>query len=253
MTPKFSFAGTCNRPHIWPKVFAALEQNDSDFEVILCGDVGPDYELPAYARWIEARVKPAQCAEIAMRECRGELWSVLVDDLEYSPGCLDEAWARYSASADGNVIVSPLYHNPFDYPGQSPEELTRWAQRFDVRDPNSPPIPVQGFIPAVVATAIGGFDRRFVAVQQDVDWFMRAQAHGGARVEFLRNGTVTERNDWSGPHVPLSSRHHFQHDRPLVESLWVRAPGTPFGWERTSELDPFGGDLLTGNQGRVEP
>lgn len=240
MRPTFSFFGTCNRPALWGRVFAALEQNRADFEVIACGDVAPDFELPPYARWIESRAKPAECAEIAMRECRGELWSILVDDLEYSVGSLDEVVARYAAASDPDLIVSPLYHNPFDYPGQLPQELTSWAQRFDTRDATSPPIPVQGFIPWHVARAIGGFDRRFEAVQMDVDWFMRAQARG-SKVEFLRHGVVTERNDWSVSTAggSLSGRYHFQHDRPLVLSMWRRAPEVAFGWERTSPLEPF--------------
>jgi hypothetical protein len=248
--PAFSFFGSCNRPRLWPLVFAALEKNDIDFEVICCGDVAPEFELPHYARWIHATVKPTQCAEIAMRQCSGILMSLLVDDLEYSPGCLDEAWRVYQDSDYPWPIITPMYYNPFDYPGQSAEELTRWAQRFDTRDVNSPPVPLQGFIPAHVVHAIGGFDRRFIAVQNDVDWFMRAQARG-ARVTVLRHGFATERQDWAGPGATLSNRYHWQHDRPLVESMWKRSSDVPFGWERTSPLEPFEAADRYQNEGAV--
>lgn len=253
--PLLSLGGSCARPELWPRFLDALSKNGVPFEVVLCGPRAPLEPLPPFARWIEATTKPVQCLEVAWRALSGELLSTVTDDLEYSPGALDAIWETYCARRDAgepDAIVSPLYHAPFDFPGQSAAELTAWAQTFDQYQ-RKPPIPVQGFIPAYKARELGGFDRRFVGVQADVDYWLRAQV-AGCRVHFEPRAVATERTDWCVGFKRLSSRYHWQTDRPLVCDLWRDGgPTDGIGFERTSPLEPFidDGRLCTFDQGKT--
>jgi hypothetical protein len=224
MRPQFSFFGSCARPEFWPAVLDALRQNRATFECVFFGPKAPDFEAPEL-RWFESDASPIECWERASLCSRGELLSLIVDDYQYSPGCLDEAWERWdSAGRDPKLIVSPRYvlHGV---------DRTQHQMRFVPGDFSSPVMPLGGFFEREFYHSLGGADRRFLGVAADVDIAMRAVIEHGAWVEFLEKGTVVERRDWQpADYVSLSDRHE-QTDHVLLRSIWAREGNT---WRRTS-------------------
>lgn len=219
MRPRFSFFGSAVRPEFWRRVVEALDQNESDYEIVFRGNVppAPDQECPQI-RWTYDDSSATECWELASRECSGELVSLLVDDYEYSPGCLDECWERWNAGGrDPMHVVSPRYV-------------------LDGEDRTSPGMPVGGFYERGFYRSLGGADRRFAGVAADVDIAMRAVFERGARVEHCGPGHITERRDWYAPEYTSLSQKFESTDHAFIQQLWVLDGN---GWRRTAALEPI--------------
>jgi len=173
----------------WLRFYDSLKDNEVNWEVVFCGNVKPDFDLPENFKWIYADVKPAQCYEIAARHCRGELIGWTCDDATYRnihngqpQRNLDRAYQYYKEANDKNAIVS--MHTIED-------NRDVWHQHyFFGKWTHTPVMAPMALMNREVFHEIGGYDKKFVGAQAENDIVMRVFEIGG---QVIRG---TEDRDW---------------------------------------------------------
>ena len=88
--PKFSFIAPAIRDYYYEDFYNSIKSfNSVSFEIIFVGDKKPLRQMPDNFHYIETRVKPSQCFEIAARRAKGEFLVMTGDDMRYNKGCFD--------------------------------------------------------------------------------------------------------------------------------------------------------------------
>lgn len=208
MCPLISIISSAIRTEYWLKLYSSLTDNDTPFEIIFTGDRRPNFPLPNNFKFIYTTVKPVQCVEIAFREAQGEFILNLPDDITLlSNKVLDKLLQEYKTLSDKSIL-SCVYC----LPNRDSTEM----HRFEERDSSSPVMPVGGFLNRKLWNEIGGIDRRFIGLYWDLDMAMRLYEMGG-NVVLSSNVFITENN----PHSSLYKRVGANHDRILLDNLWL--------------------------------
>jgi hypothetical protein len=211
--PKISIFASANRPQNWLDLYESVGENYVEFEIVFVGPVEPNFLLPDNLHFIKSLVKPAQCAEIAFRNTRGDLVMNIADDCFFvTKNPLDNLYECYKNHGNDELIVSCRYV----LNGQDQSDK---AHRFCVDSVNSPLVPLGGLMSSKLFRDLGGIDRNFIAVMWDLDIAMRVHALKGTVIlsdvyldeEKSRGAGSTLCSDW------------WNHDRLLLESLWTNS------------------------------
>ena len=210
--PKISIFASAHRPQNWMFLYDSLRDNKIDYEIVFVGPNKPDYQLPDNFRFIQSFVKPAQCFEIAFRNCTAELVMAIADDCVFkTPKSLDHLYEIYKSYNNEKIIVSCRYI--LDGIVQPEDE-----HHFISSDMTFFVMPLCGLMSRKLFTNIGGIDKNFIAVMWDLDVAMRVYALGGDVI--MSDVYVHELKARSAG--SLLCNEFWAHDRGLLETLWKK-------------------------------
>lgn len=224
-----SLCASAVRPHLWGSLIESLKNNDVKYELVLVGDVPPDFELPPFVKYLNSPVKPTQCWEAAIRHSSGKYVSITADDAEYLSGALDnmvsfmdnktfDEVGAFQTIENGNLIT-----NDHMYKGK------RMAPFFVFhRD---------------YYKYLGGADQRFIGGMFENDIIMRVWEDGGS-VEICPNAYVSVDHLKKHNATSKSCEWHWKYSFPLLEELWQNPD------KRKDSLLPYNDkDILISSQG----
>jgi len=201
------------RTQLWQSFYESIKgTNQVDFEIIFAGPAVPDFPLPDGMRHIKTDVKPGQCFEIAARAATGEVLLQAVDDVVYSPGAIDMMYEAYSRESD--VMITAHYAiDAVDY--------TAYQNLLGQPSDDFPLLPVCGMFSRELYHGLGGADRRFSAMQWELDMYMRMCFHG-IRTVFVDAvcSEVTAVQQATPTGLRLGNTY-WEGDRALILRLWT--------------------------------
>ncbi len=233
MKPKISLVMSAARPQWWDRLIFSLRFNEVAHEIIFVGPNEPTNHLPIHAKYIKAKVKPAQCYEIGLRAAKGILVGWTADDADYNhPGlkcanALDIIWKEYLEAKNHKLILAMSTYED----GNNVSE----QHRFIFGDVNTPRMAPLGFINREWLKKLGGYDRNFLCGQSENDVVMRGLADGGD-VRLLKESKVYLHH--GSCHGDYPFRSGYDSDREYLESCWMNGDKT-ISASRLKEFMPF--------------
>ena len=257
MNPIVSIYGPAINVHFWSNLYERLCKNSISFELVFCGPETPPSNFPSNFRYIQADVKPAQCAEIARRHCQGEFLMVSGDDVFPNEGFLDNMYKTHLAAGNENCVVScRLRSRPGRKKSKSPINRLSTSYRFFFKQKQSPYLALCPFIKKTIVDEIQGIDRNFIALCWDADITLRVVERGGF-VRFCEEAHIYELHK---PANRLSLRHAAQ-DKETLDKMWcmdhetakTKSPtlfhpavynGHMVSKHRLRAVDPFSDELI---------
>jgi len=210
VTPIISIFVPSNRPWYWERFCGSLNTNGTPFEVIFVGPKPPTYDLPENVHYINSAVKPAQCAEIGFRACKGEYCMFALDDIMFGAGTLDILLEVFKSLDREDAVVSCL-----PYLNDVPLNTNRY--RFWDRHKNSPITPICGLYKTSVVEKLGCVDKNFIATFWDIDLSMRLYVSGG--IGIFCPGTVA--NEIVPKDIDRLCSYGYKLDRPTLDYFWT--------------------------------
>lgn len=217
-----SVYGTSNKPYLWRKMYEGIVKgNHIDCEFIFSGPEKPvDWDLPSNFKWLKTNVKPMQGQQASYLECQGEYIMCVADDTTSASwldgkGFLDVLYEKLieemESQGHDKIVMAPKFKDRGRTFGQP------FIRSGDCRGPNL------SLISAIMKKSfmddIGGFDKRFIAPYGHIDVAMEMWARGGYLGK-TRHAVVNE-IDYGENRI---CQNVMNHDRPLVNSLWMRPP-----------------------------
>lgn len=224
---KVSLFASAIRSKLWAELFLSLEGTSVEYEVIFAGNAKIQ-EMFLFQDYIPtANIKPAQCYEIARRNCTGEVVVWMADDCEFKGNIIGKAYDYWKAQANEKLILS-----------LQTEESKIWQNmnyhRFFGGDDNGTPLmaPI-GMASRAFIEELGGLDRRYVCGQYENDLVMRAMLAGG-KVEIfgdkssyveinhheksISSGETTQKQEYE--RRPFASGYGI--DRSVLQKSWCK-------------------------------
>jgi hypothetical protein len=232
---KFSLCASGIRPEIWHNLLDSLRSNDLKYEVILAGNVKPQFDVSKYPelKYIYSATKPSQCYQICFNEAQGELVSWSADDAIYPPHALDEMYGFFKSFNNRKLVVA--FRTVEDG-----RDITEW-HRLRGKDPNAPRMAPFGVMDREFFNELGGYDRNFICGQSENDVVMRVYEAGGE----LQIAPVPVIVNHQKAHTDTVFRSgYFMEDRKVLENCWIRDgiiqqkrlyPFEPFSKENITE------------------
>ncbi len=233
---KFSLAASAIRPKIWQELLNSLRNNDLKYEVVLCGNVSPEFDVSKYPelKYIYSPTKPAQCYQCAFNESKGELVSWGSDDSTYPPHALDDMYAFFKSFNNRKLVAA--FRTIEDG-----RDITEW-HRLRGRDPNAPRMAPFGVMDREFFNELGGYDKNFVCGQSENDVVMRVYEAGGelqiSKVPVIVNHQKA--HDSSGT---VFRSGYFHVDRAVLESNWIL--NGVIQSKRLTPFEPFSKENIT--------
>ncbi len=245
--PKISVVATAARPNLWKQIYDNYNTSKIEFEMVFVGPNPPDYELPSNFRYIKTHVKPAQCAYIAAVNACGEILHLSGDDIAVSDGLLDKIYETYQKSGDYKVRISPRFYMNGG-PDSGGTDATDTHAYLIYGHANTPLSPKVGCAPSFsrrLFDELGGYDTRFVASCNDLDFAVRAHLYGSELV--YMEGTFV----YELPRIPSYSPGMWTNDYGVLHGLWVDPQKVEFITDKRGEVNRYemGDDILTVSQG----
>ena len=232
---RVSVYGPSRRTEWWPGLCQMLTTPSIDVEIILAGPNVCSVPLPSHFKQITTSVKPSQAAEIARRACTGDYIINIADDCTFPKDMLTTFVDRYEKLSDKNIMLSAF----FGFKGQHIIN----AHRVDYLDPQSPIMPVSGFLSKELDDTIGSIDKNFIALYWDLDLAMRLCQLGG-HVQ-LEKDILFQEDDSKQTGTGLFDRY-VERDRAYFDRLW----GNGKSATRALPVEPFDDtDILLCSQG----
>ena len=177
---KISIFASATRWKLYPTFMDSVIDTSVDFEVIFCGPNPEEVTAPIvrkyfpYFRYIQSEnIKPAQCYEIARRECIGELIHWTSDDCEYTKDLLSRAYYYWESLNDRKLLISlQTVEN-----GMFCDMNRHWF--FKNHHNKTPLMAPLGVMSRDYLECLGGFDCRYMCGQYENDVAMRVLSDDG--------------------------------------------------------------------------
>lgn len=218
------------RHHLWDEFMISLQSNQQSFyEVVFAGNLDKFQVRPYLKKYPNLKyihtgdIKPAQCYEIARRNCSGELVMWVADDCEFSDGLIYNLIGKWMEIDNDKAIISVKTNED----GKN-NDLN--DHRFFGGNVNTPLMAPLGVMNRQYLDILGGLDRRYLCGQYENDIVMRVLEDGGEVIKYEegcvfinhleKHGKGT--NFWTG----------YEIDRTVLENSWViggyKHPDKPF-------------------------
>ena len=238
---KVSIFASAVRTQLWLPFYEGLKAtNKTEFEIVFVGPYAPSFTLPDNFRFIQAGVKPAQCFEIAARNCTGDALLQTADDIVYTPGALDLMYEAYMTEPGKIMSTCKYYSDDADF--------SEYQNLLGNPSDTFPILPVCGMYSREMYHRLGGADRRFQAMQWELDMYMRMWA-AGIKTMFVDGRAIEVYS--VAQHTPNGLRlgnTYWEHDRKMILSLWTI--NGEVGTTRNDKVEPFSDEnILIVNQG----
>lgn len=175
------------RPKLWESFLKSLENTIVKYEVIFAGNAdNPIYLYNDKVKYFFTKnIKPAQCYEIARRECTGEVVVWVADDCEFPNNVIGHAY-RYWKSQNNDKLILSIQTKESGYNLPEGTLFDMNLHRFFGGVNNTPLMAPLGMMSRTFLNELGGIDRRYVCGQYENDIVMRAYTKG-ATVEIFGN------------------------------------------------------------------
>ncbi|MFW9991918.1 MAG: hypothetical protein ACFFD4_07640 [Candidatus Odinarchaeota archaeon] len=244
------------RTDYYMRLYESINQSGIPFELIIVGHEPPQYSTPDNFKYIYTTVKPSQCVEIGFRESKYDLVMPVADDEVFHGESVKNIYLKYVKMNNPRALVSYRYV----LQGKDISSGLLPANRYYVWEPTSPLAPLCPIMSKKTWQAVGGVDRRFIALYWDLDLAMRVFEYAGLpAVEthaWLADDAFCEEVGQSadGGEHSLYEKYGPSHDRIILDSLWT-TPGhrglfSNIHMKRLAPVEPFEDkDLLTVTQG----
>lgn len=218
-SPKISIVASSVRHWLWMEFMRSLQSNKVTFEVVFAGDLDPfqtrfyQKEFPELKYVHCARIKPAQCYQVAMMEARGKLILWACDDAEFEPNLLDKAYENWTSFNDEKTILSLQTNEDGKRAGAEIHTLLGW----NVNTPLMAPI---ALLSREWVLELGGFHNEYISGQWENEFVMRAYANG-SKVHVFKEAEVeiAHRTKHKTDNNPFWSA--YVHDRTILENTFV--------------------------------
>lgn len=243
MSVKVSIFASAVRPQLWPAFFKSLEGASVEYEVSFAGNTNAndimDYmiipnlfgkEIPLKYTHTK-NIKPAQCYEIARRNCTGETVMWVADDCEFPNNVIGKAYDYWKSQNNEKLILS-IQTKESGYNNPKGSLFNMNEHRFFSWIPDSPMMAPLCLMSRKWLDELGGYDQRYVAGQGENDICQRAYANGG-KVEIFGGadcyididhlaksiaiGESTNEKDFL--ERPFATGYH--KDREVLENSWT--------------------------------
>ncbi len=209
------------RPHLCEDLFKSLEGTTVGYEVVFAGNTpGPFMSDWPLKYIITGSIKPAQCYEVARRECKGEVVIWVADDCEFPNDVIGKAYRFYKENCSRKDVVCL----------QTKEHYDTWqtcditCHKFFAASDSAPKMAPIGMINREYFQELGGIDRRFVSGQWDNDLMMRVYGDGGKLFHFSEESIEIDHAAKHDPKYGFSDKRPFAqfyvHDRRILEGAW---------------------------------
>lgn len=168
---------SATRTEMWQEAYKSYMQNKVSVEAVFVGNKYPSFKMPSNFTFIYSEVKPAQCWEIAARNCRGKYLAQSSDDYFYPKGYFDDMVNFYKKQVEkystDNIITGGTHHTGFSkIPARQCRLWTKNAQ------PNCV-LPMDFFITSKLYRELGGLDKKYISLCHHWDVMMRVMEIGG--------------------------------------------------------------------------
>lgn len=216
----------------WEVVFACtwldlVMKNDPDAEFIK-----QNYFDKEYFQLFDVRdIKPAQCYEIARRQCKGETVVWMADDCEFPNNVIGKAYAYWKSKDDRKLILS-IQTKESGYGCKDGRLYPMKEHTFFSLMPETPLMAPIAMMSREYLEELGGLDRRYVCGQYENDIVMRAYADG-AKVEVFGGEDCFVDIDHLGKSIMLGESTDeetfkqrpfatgYSKDRQILEESWT--------------------------------
>jgi hypothetical protein len=196
-------------------------------------------------------IKPAQCYEIARRNCIGELICWVADDCEFKGDIIGKAYRYWKERNNPKLVLSLQI---FDHQPDR-DEFCDMRTHILAPNPKAPLMAPIGMMSREFAEQLGGFDRRFVCGQYENDLVMAAYESGGSLEIFGNRQSYVDIDNWGkmkliDPYcVPADFYKRpfgkwYRKDRQVLENIWMKK-----NFRRSVVHEPYEDkDILTASQ-----
>lgn len=181
---KVSLFASSKRPMLYPALFKSLKATSVEYEVVFAGPLSRE-EIQRYYPvgekfhfFTTENIKPAQCYEIARRNCHGETVVWIADDCEFPNDVIGKAY-NYWKSKNNEKLILSIQTKESGYRNEKGSLFNMDDHRFFGFDKTTPLMAPLGMMSKEYLNTLGGIDRRFVCGQYENDIVMRAYADGG--------------------------------------------------------------------------
>lgn len=213
MDIKISLFASSIRENLYEDFFRSLEGNKIEYEVVFAGNKKPKDTWPKLKYIETANIKPAQCYEIARRECQGELIMWVADDCEFSPFLLDNVYEYWKSLKNPLAVISVKTNE-----NKTNNNLN--DHRFYGYNLNTPLMAPLGVMKRQLLEDLGGLDRRYVSGQYENDIVMRVYAAGGKVYKYEEGCVFIEHLKKHGTETKFWTS--YDSDRRILEESWTK-------------------------------
>lgn len=242
---KISLFASSVRPQLYESFFKSLENEPlrDEIEVVFAGNVETYFVAKNFRRIITANIKPAQCYEIARRNCKGEVVVWVADDCIFNGNIISNAYEYWKSKNNNKLVLSLQVSEYNNFCNMADHCLAKHRGRNELMAPI-------GMMSRDYLNELGGLDQRFICGQYENSIVMRVFKEGGACEVFGDKESyvfIDHHKAWelSGESKNYGRRPFalgFPNDRQVLEGIWVD--------KRLTEFEPFVDDnLLTESQG----
>lgn len=214
------------RTHLWPLLLKSLHDTSVNVEVVFAGNADikeyPEVHDNVTFKYIKTKnIKPAQCYEIAARNCTGEVLVWAADDCEFPHDVLGKAYKFYKDNCSYKDIICIRTRENYG----SWQECGATKHFFDNINSNAPKMAPLAMLSREYYNELGGADRRYICGQWENDIVMRIYNDGGKMFIFEDAYIALDHLNKHGikaGNVDLtrSFAMGFAHDRKILEGAW---------------------------------
>lgn len=264
------------RPQIWGSLFTSLKGTTVDYEIVFAGNANPIDGFPnikeVYPQWdfykadklryIKTEdIKPAQCYEIARRNCKGEVVVWIADDCEFPNDVIGKAY-RYWKSQENEKLILSIQTRETGYNLPEGKLFDMNIHRFFAGITETPLMCPLGMMSRKFLDELGGLDSRYVCGQYENDIVMRA-LEAGAKTEIFGDAQTFIDIDHLGKSIAIGESKDepdflnrpfatsYGTDRRILETSWYFfVKDLKMQYKRLSKFQPYKDEnLLTKSQG----
>ena len=254
MDIKVSLFASSVRPELYPAFFKALEGTTVPYEVVFAGHTTKEEIEKSFTslnfKYIHtARIKPAQCYEIARRACQGEVVIWCADDCLFSDDVVGKAYDFWKNCNDSKVILSMITKERYDQ-----NYFLTDLDAHTLRGKGTPLMAPIAMMSQEYLERLGGADRRYICGQYENDIVMRIYQDGGTLIQFkdcplvidhfVGHGGVTTEEGYARPFA-----QGYPNDRHVLETSWIDDIYLRVSKTRLDAFEPYEDkDILTKSQ-----
>lgn len=192
---------------------------------------------------ITANIKPAQCYEIARRNCTGETILWCADDCVFTPDLCAKAYAFWAERHDNAKAVISIQTV------ENGQYVNMKVHSFFGGRVLTPLMAPLGLMSRQTMEDLGGFDRRYICGQYENDAVMRVIAAGGIVHIFGNRQDHIAIDHYARHGIVRPFAEGYNHDRAILEKSWTNGAGIVMK-ERQDVFQPYvdDGTLLQKSQ-----
>lgn len=261
------------RLQLWPALFKSLEGTSVEYEVVFAGNSMDKYpgikiERPLYyykkssdTDWVNDcswfhyfktdNIKPAQCYEIARRNCTGEVVVWVADDCDFPNDVIGKAY-KYWKSQNNDKLILSIQTKESGYNLPIGQLFNMQIHRFFAGNMRTPLMAPLGLMSRKWLEELGGIDRRYVSGQYENDIVMRALSQG-ASVEVFGNPECYIDIDHLGKSLAIGESkveadflnrpfaQGYPMDRSILQNSWCKDGGVSL--IQVDQFEPYAKDI----------